>query len=221
MIKSCSVEGISCAGRAATGPPRRGPVQHARFLHHLRELFHEERHAPRSIVNLIDDGVRRDALQFLRHELGNLPPVEPIQGQRRMLRADRRPGGLKLGTEREQGQNPFVQSFGQELREKLLGRGVDPMQILDDEQNRPPSRRRAQPILQGPKHFFPLPHGRQAQRREAFVGGQRQQRRKQAGRFRDGRDRTVEGIEPTARTAQAGASARPNANACLKNSIAG
>ena len=51
--------------------------------------------------------------------------------------SDSRPRRLKFGAEGEQREDPVVQSLGDKLPQELQGRGIHPVQVLDDEQNRP------------------------------------------------------------------------------------
>ena len=113
-----------------------GRVEDARLLDQLREFLDEQRHAAGSVVDLLDDGFRRRGPCYAPDELTHLAPREAVQGQCRLVR-DRRPRGLKLGPEREEGQNTVVLAFGEKSSQKLESGRVDPVQILDDEQNGP------------------------------------------------------------------------------------
>ena len=57
-----------CVGREdrrGRGHPS-GRVQLRRLLHHLGELFDEQRHAARAVVNLLDERVRQRRPDFFR-----------------------------------------------------------------------------------------------------------------------------------------------------------
>ena len=112
-------------------------VQHARLLHHLRELFDEQRHAAGPVVDLLDHRLRQARPRLLPHQVADLAPRQAVQGQAGLV-GDRGPRRLELGAEGEQGQDPVVQALGEELPQELQGGRVHPVQVLDDEQDRPP-----------------------------------------------------------------------------------
>ena len=79
-----------------------------------------------------------------------------------------------------------MQALGEELPQELQGRRVHPVQVLDDEQDRPPRGARVQPVQHGSKRLFPLADRRQRKRRKAVRRRQRQQRRPQRDGLRPG-----------------------------------
>jgi hypothetical protein len=71
--------------------------------------------------------------------------------------SDRGPRRPELGAEGEHGEDGVVQALGEELPQELQGGGVHPVQVLDDEQDRPPLRTPVQPLQHGSERLFPLP----------------------------------------------------------------
>ena len=71
------------------------------------------------------------------------------------------PRRLELGSESEHGQDSVVQPLVEELPEELQSRCVHPVQVFDDEQDRPAGSARVQPLQHGPERFFPLANRRQ------------------------------------------------------------
>ena len=88
-----------------------------------------------------------------------------------------------------------VQALGEELPQELQGGRVHPVQVLDDEQDRPAGGAGVQPLQHGPERLFPLPDRRQRQRREAVRGRQRQQRRPQRHGLRPGQVVLLQAVE--------------------------
>ena len=113
------------------------PVQRARLLHHPGELFDEQRHTARPVVDLVDHRLRHGGPDFLPHQVTGLAPGQAVQGQAGLV-GDRGPGRLELGPEGEQREDRVVQALGEELAQELQGRRVHPVQVLDDEQDRLP-----------------------------------------------------------------------------------
>ena len=85
-------------------PPVPRLVQHARFLHHLREFFDEQRHAAGPVVDLLDHRFRQRAPRLLPHQVADLAPRQAVQGQAGLV-GDGGPRRLELGAEGEQGQD--------------------------------------------------------------------------------------------------------------------
>ncbi len=168
-------------GRDLVGGQDRGGVllaclsRRGGLLHHLRELFDEQRHAARAIVDLLDERVRERALRFLADQVRGLATREAIERQARLM-GDGRPRRFEFRAKRQHGQDAVVQSLLDELRQEFERRSVDPVQILDDEQNWLSLSPSVQPVEQHAKRFFPLPNRRERKLREPLGRRQRQQR---------------------------------------------
>ena len=114
-----------------------------------------------------------------------------------------------------------VQALGEELPQELQGGRVHPVQVLDDEQDRPPGGARVQPLQQGPERLFPLPG-----RRTATSGGKRSGVGSDSSDAHSGtvsgRARSYCSRRRSSRSNRAGGgSSRPKARARSKKSMAG
>ena len=78
-----------------------GLVERARLLHHLRELFDEQRHAAGPVVDLLHHRFRQRSPGLRPHQLADLAPREAVQRQAGLV-GDRGPRRLELGAEGEQ-----------------------------------------------------------------------------------------------------------------------
>ena len=165
-----------------------------RLLHHLGELLDEERHAAGPVVHLVDQRVRQRARRRLPHQVADLAPGQPVQGQAGLV-SDGGPWRLELGAEGEHREDGVLQALGEELRQELEGGRVHPVQVLDDEQHRLPRRANVQPLEHGPKGLFTLPGRRQRQRRVAIRGREREQRRPQRHGFGPGQAVLVQPVQ--------------------------
>jgi hypothetical protein len=90
-----------------------------------------------------------------------------------------RPLGVKLGTRRQDETEAHRGALVNEQTQQLQGRGIDPVQVFHDEQDRLPLRFRVQPGEEGLQRLLALPLWRQG---EGWIGvgqGERQQRRQE------------------------------------------
>ena len=110
-------------------------VTRGRFLHHLGELFDEQRHPAGPVVHLLDCRVRDLVPRLPSHQVADLTAGQARQGQAGLV-VHGRPRRLELGAEREHGQDAVVRELGGDLAEELQGGRIDPVQVLDDEEDR-------------------------------------------------------------------------------------
>ena len=156
-----------------------GPPEEAGLLEHLGEFLDEQRHAVGPGGKLFDDLIRhvREAAPA-PNQLGDLAAGEPIDGDLTAV-CTRRPGGNELGAGRQDRHDPVVGPLVEQEREELQGRGIDPVHVLDDEQDGPPVRLLTEPVDQRLQRLLLLALGRERQIGEAAVGGDRHQRGEQ------------------------------------------
>ena len=107
--------------------------------------------------------------RLLPHQLTRLTARQAVQGQAGLV-GDRRPGRLELGAEGQHGEDSVVQPLGDELLQEFQRRGIHPVQVLDNEQNRPLHGAHPQPLDHRPEGLFALPGWGQRKRREAVRG---------------------------------------------------
>ena len=133
-------------------------LQNTRLLDHLCELLHKQRHAAGAVVDLLDHSVGERFSRLASHQVANLTSRQPRQCQAGLVR-DRRPGRLELGAEGEHCQYSIVEALGEELAQKLQSGRIDPVQVLNDKQDRPSLGAHVQPLQHRLERFLPLPDG--------------------------------------------------------------
>ena len=159
ITRSCSVAGISRA-KSARIPAGVGAdsLERPGLSDQLREFLDEERDAAGSIAELIDQrGWQRrldPPLEHRRHFLAG----QRRQRQRGLVGAGR-PRRLEIGAEGQQREDGIPLAGEHELLQELERRGIDPLQVLDDEQHGSVGGVRAQPVTDGRQRGLSLPGG--------------------------------------------------------------
>ena len=131
-----------------------------------RELFHKQRHAVGPLGDLIDHLLRDVPADLRRHHLADLTLRQPVQRDLREMR-QALPRRDKFRPERQQDQNAVVQSLRNDLLDELQRRGVEPVQVFQDEQHRLLGGLLAQPVPQQLEGLFLLELRIDVERRKA------------------------------------------------------
>ncbi len=138
------------------------------------EFLDEEGNTAGALKDLRDQRFGQGAAGFPARPFRDLAPRQAIEREVRLV-GRRAPRRLEIRPEGEHGENAIVQAFRDELREELEARGIDPVQILDDEKHRLLSRTGAQPFADRAENLLPLARGRKSRRRIAGVGRQEEE----------------------------------------------
>jgi len=182
MTRSCSVAGISREQHADPARVVADPLECSRLSHQLRELLDEQRDAAGPIAQLIDQRGWQLRLDALLEQRRHFLACQRRQRERCLIGADR-PRRLEVGAECQQREDGIALAREHELVQEFERRGVAPLQVLDDEQDRPVRRVCAQPVTDGGQHGFSLARRREHERLVACTEWQGQQRGEQRYRF--------------------------------------
>ena len=158
--------------------------QRSGFENQRRVFLDEQRH-PFGAFNDLHDDLGRNLSQPspLDHHFFDLLFRQPIERELRLI-GSTAPRRFEFRAERQQRQQPVVQALIEQLAEQLQRRRIDPVQVLDDEQQRRLSAVTADQMQQRGECLLHHLHRTESQRRIPTLGRDRQQRREQRHRFR-------------------------------------
>ena len=151
-------------------------VDQAQFQHGLGQLLEEQRHAVGPRDDLVADLGRQrpSAAQTLDHGSA-LTAAQPVELQQRGVRLGA-PGRREVRPEGHHDQRADLLGALDHQIEELERRGIDPLRILEDGQDRPLARQRLDLLDQHLEEPLLLPLRAERERRIARLVRQRQER---------------------------------------------